>query len=195
MKGRHCWLALAALLAVVLLLGVVARAAESGDPAGDKPKAEQEQTPGEDQPKAEKKDEAEKPTLEQRLKNLQAALDKWVERHLGRIPRSIDQLVDYLEEKEKGLINPDTDQKIVMNEKMAGMSSQTIAKPAEFVTFYSATETAGKGRATIFGDGKVKYLDNKTFTKMLGASVATRMRLESTDIEEMRVRRSGRRNR
>ncbi|MHC4714381.1 MAG: hypothetical protein ACYTAN_14115 [Planctomycetota bacterium] len=180
MKGRYCWLVLAALLTVVLSVGVVARAAESGDAGSDKPKAEKEGG-------------AAKPTLEQRLKNLQVALDKFCERHFGNIPRTIDALVEYLAEKEKGLINPETNKKIVMNEKMAGKSSPSIKKPSEFVTFYADKPTPGKGRATVFGDGKVKYLDEKTFARKLAASIATRLQLESTDREAMRERRGSRR--
>ena len=170
------------LLAAVLITGVSARGAESAAPPAAEPEAEE--TPSEPA----EGEEAEI-TLDQRLKNLQAALEKYCDRHFGRIPRTIDALVEYLKEKEKGLINPETNKPIVMNPKMVNMSSETITNPSVFITFHADKDTPNKGRAVIFGDSKVKYLKKEEFNRLLKASVATRIRRDSTDRQGMGRRR------
>ncbi len=177
MKRQHWWPVVLLALLAVLFMGVSSAVAQEKPAAKEKdsqtPKVNTEKKAGTQKKSS---DEEEKPTLEKRLKALQEALSKYVSRSIfGPIPRRIDSLARLLKEGKKGLINPETGKQIVMNPQMAGTHSVTIKKPEEFITFYADKDTPNKGRAVVFGDGKVKYLDKKTFLKMLRASVGRRM--------------------
>jgi len=152
--------AAALVLALLLVGGSAVRAAESAEGGGKK-----------EAQKAEKSEEdKEKTPLEKRLYNLYDALVKYTNTHNHRAPRRLEQLTSYLKEGEKGLINPETDNKIEMNAKMSGMPEMLIKEPAKFITFYADKDTGEKGRAVIFADKTIKYLAEKEFEKALAES-------------------------
>jgi len=133
---------------------------------------------GEEKPAAEEKPKA---TLDQRLTNLYQALVKYSATHRRMTPLGIEKLVEYLPEGKEGLINPDTGKPLEMNPKMRSVFEMTIKKPAEFVAFYAEAETAGKGRATMFCDGKIQYLGKKAFTEALEKSTPKKLSDEERD--------------
>jgi len=109
------------------------------------------------------------PTLEKRLKGLQDALEAATSK-THKVPGKIDALVDRLEEGKKGLINPESGKQIQVNAAMLNKYESSIRDPKTFITFYADQDTPGKGRAVIFADGKLKYLQKEAFDKALEAS-------------------------
>jgi len=191
MRGRRLWPLLAALMMAVMLAGAPVMAAEqAGEGEGEKAEKKAEKDEGEKQ-QAEKGEE-EKLTLEDRLVMMQEALNKWVEERGALLPRQIRQLTSFLPEDKRGkVIEPKGEKEIVMNEGMAGCHDFTIEKPAEFITFYAASDSGEKGRAVVFGDKNVKYLKKEEFEKTLKASKARRLSREqiSVLIQQARDRR------
>jgi hypothetical protein len=131
------------------------------------------------------------PTLEKRLKALQNALEEATAAAVRRIPKNIKDIVKYLPNKEKDMVNPETGKPIKVNEAMLGKSEQTIAKPKEFITFYADAPTGDRGTAAIFGDGTIKYLNDEEFKKALAASVPAALSAEDKQDRRETGSRSG----
>jgi len=180
MKFRHFWLA-ALVCGFIFAACFTAVAAESGE--GDEKKT--------DKPAAEKAEGENAGTpLERRLLNLYDALVEYTNEHNRRIPRRLEQLTSYLKEGEKGLINPETEKKLEMNPRMRGIREERIEKPEKFITFYAEKDTKDKGRAVVFGDKVLKYLNEKKFKEALAASVPKRLTAEER-FERIQPEKSG----
>jgi len=137
--------------------------------------------------KAEEQPEQPLTPLEQRLKDLQQALEAATRANQRRIPKDIKLVVKYLSTKEKGLLNPETGKPIMINEGMLGKHEVTVEKPKEFITFYADQPTPNKGRAVIFGDNTIKYLSEEEFKKAIEASKPKQMtRDELRDMRDVR---------
>jgi len=157
-------------------------------PKAEKPAGEKAEAPK----AAEGKKEAVKPeekkeeaTLETRLTELQKAVENATEKTKHAIPKTIDELVQYLPDKEKGLVNPETGGKLLMNEGMASRDDRQILKAEGFVTFYAEKDTPGKGRAVICADSVIKYLNAEELKKALEASKLNKLKAgERTEMIE-----------
>jgi hypothetical protein len=115
------------------------------------------------------------PTLEKRLKALQNALEEATAAAVRRIPKNIKDIVKYLPNKEKDMVNPETGKPIKVNEAMLGKSEQT----------------GDRGTAAIFGDGTIKYLNDEEFKKALAASVPAALSAEDKQDRRETGSRSG----
>lgn len=180
MKFRHFWLA-ALVCGFIFAACFTAVAAESGE--GDEKKA--------DEPAAEKAEGENTGTpLERRLLNLYDALVEYTNEHNHLTPRRIQQLTAYLKEAEKGLVNPETEKQLEMNLKMRGIHEARIENAVKFITFYAEKDTKDKGRAVVFGDKTLKYLNKKEFRETLAASVPKRLTPEER-FERMNPEKTG----
>lgn len=164
MKVKHLWSVLAALMAVALLVAPVT-AAQSEDKPAEK-KEEKTEKPEKAAPS--------KPTIDGRLKKLHEALIVFCKNNNSMAPREIKELIRLLKEGKKGIINPETGKPILMNANMKRVQENRIEKPDAFITFYANAPTEGKGRAALFGDGKIKYMKEKAFKAALKKSVPRR---------------------
>ena len=178
MKVKRLWTVLAALMAVALLV-VPVTAAQSED----KPAEKKEEKAEKKEEKAEKPVKAapSEPTIDGRLKKLNEALIVFCKNNNKMAPAEIKQLARLLKEGKNGLINPETGKPILMNRQMRRIKEYRIEKPAAFITFYSNAPTEGKGRAVLFGDGKIKYMKEKAFKTALKKSVPRRMTLDERE--------------
>jgi len=190
MKGaRIRLLALAAALAVLFVCGLVLAAEEPKKT--EEPKAE---GGGEQAAAAEMTPEQMQAVLQKRLKDLRVALEKATKENRGRIPKDTSALVQFLPNKQKDLINPETNNPIVMNSEMANKAEDLIENPKTFITFYADKPTPEKGRAAIFASGTIKYFTKEDeFDKALKES-KTRVlsREERRDRREERMDRRAR---
>ncbi len=151
--GKAGWvLTLALVLSVVFVAGSTAYAAEEKKDEGTAAPA-----PAVPKTKAE--------ILKERLEAMQKALEACSTKNQNDMPADTKELIEFLPNKEKDLINPETEKPIVMNPTLAGQTPRQIEKPEEFITFWADQPTAGTGRAVITASGVVKYLDEKAFKK------------------------------
>ena len=182
MKVKYRWLA-AMLLSIGLFacLPLYAQEAQEQEPArcphcGAVLEADvQEETPDDaeavetEAAAAEEGQVAEQATpLEQRLYRLYDAMIVFTQRNYDQIPMNINRLIPLLEERERGLINPETNAMIEMNPRMRGIHHWRIVDPTKFITFVAAADNErDEGHAVIFGDRRIEYLTGDQIRKII----------------------------
>ena len=134
-----------------------------------------------------KSDQGQKTPLENRLMQVQLAIESFAAAHNHRLPQDINGLAGLLENGENDLVNPETGRPVLMNKAMPSGSDDRIKKPSEFATFWADQPTQGKGRAVIFANRVIKYLSEDEFKKVVAASVFPKLTVE--DMEARMVSR------